>query len=210
MNKFRQQYLDTIMLGVGGAIAIGIIITIIGRTFISVYEGGDPDRLDRPELWIGISILLGVILVMSLLSRQPADKGFLGKDVAIGDVGIWDDELPPVDPRVTHGPIGTYADINVGYTVYAGSGQLATVVGLLPGGVDYGRRFSGMIYAQGVKSAAKELWIPYEAVTAVYPESKSVFLAIQGDETEFLGWTSPPEGMTRGSQKPVRAEDQVK
>src|SRR5690606_39189556 len=119
--------------------------------------------------------------------------------------GMWDDALPPVDSRARFGELGAAQDIAAGYTLYAASGALATVQGVLPGGVDYGRKFSGMLYATGVKSAAKELWIPLEAVTAVYPESHSAFLAIKGDETEALGWTAPPEGMTRGAKKHVSA-----
>ena len=210
MNKFRQQYLDSVAVPVGFLVLIGIVITIIGNLFINAYQGGEKDRLDRPELWIGIGILVGVIALMSFLSRQPEDAGFLGKDVAIGGVGMWDDALPPVDPRAKYGEIGSTADIAEGYTLYAASGALATVQGLLPGGVDYGRRYSGMIYATGVKSAAKELWIPFEAVTAVYPETRAAFLAIKGDETEALGWTAPPEGMTRGKPKHVSAADRVK
>lgn len=210
MGKFRQQYFDSLVLPVGTAIGIGIVITLVGRTLISVYEGGDPDRLDRPELWIATGILLAVIFVMGFLSRQPDGSGFLGREVAIGDTGMWDDVLPPVDATARYGQPGTTADIAQGYTLYAASGALAVVEGILPGGVDYGRRYSGMIYAQGIKSASKELWIPFEAVTAVYPESKSVFLAIRGDETESFGWTSPPEGITRGQKKHVPASDRVK
>lgn len=201
MNKFRQQYLDSVMVPIGALVLIAIFIISIGSTFIGAYQGGEKDRLDRPELWIGVGILLGVIAVMGLLARQPDGTGFLGKEVAIGSVGMWDDALPPVDLSAKFGELGTTADIASGYRLYAGSGQLAVADGVLPGGMDYGRRYSGMIYAHGVKSASKELWIPFEAVTAVYPETKAAFLAIKGDETEFLGWTSPPEGMTRGAQK---------
>ncbi len=210
MNKFRQQYLDSFAVPIGFLIVIGILIITIGRTFIGAYQGGEKDRLDRPELWIGIGILLGVIAIMSFLSRQPDGTGFLGKEVAIGSVGMWDGALPPVDARAKFGEPGTIADIAEGYTLYAASGTLATVEGILPGGVDYGRKYSGMIYATGVKSASKELWIPYEAITAVYPETRSAFLAIKGDETEALGWTAPPEGMTRGKPKHVSAADKVK
>lgn len=210
MNKFRQQYLDSIAVPIGFLIVIAAVIITIGRTFISAYQGGEKDRLDRPELWIGIGILLGVIALMTLLSRMPEDAGFLGKEVAIGGVGMWDGALPPVDPRAKYGELGSNADIAEGYTLYAASGALANVEGLLPGGVDYGRKYSGMIYATGVKSASKELWIPFEAVTAVYPEARAAFLAIKGDETEALGWTAPPEGMTRGKPKHVSAADKVK
>lgn len=210
MSKFRQQYLDSVVLPVGGLILIGVLITAIGTLFINTYQGGEKDRLDRPELWIGIGILLGVIAIMGVLARMPEDSGFLGKEVAIGGVGMWDDALPPVDSRARYGELGTASDIAEGFTLYAASGALATVQGVLPGGVDYGRKFSGMLYASGVKSASKELWIPFEAVTAVYPESRAAFLAIKGDETEALGWTAPPEGMTRGAKKHVSANDKVK
>lgn len=210
MNKFRQQYLDSVALPVITLIGIGLVIVGIGTLFIENYQGGEKDRIDRPELWIGIGILLGVIALMGFLSRQPDGTGFLGKDVAIGDTGMWDDTLPPVDPTATYGPVGTTADIAPGFTLNAASGALAVVEGILPGGVDYGRRYSGMMYARGIKSASKELWIPFEAVTAVYPEGKAAFLAIRGDETESLGWTSPPEGMTRGTPKHVPAADRLK
>lgn len=210
MNKFRQQYVDSIAVPIGFLIVIVLAIVTIGSIFIGVYQGGEKDRLDRPELWIGTGILLGVIALMAVLSRMPEDAGFLGKEVAIGSVGMWDDALPPVDPRAKYGELGATSDITEGYTLYAASGALAIVAGILPGGVDYGRRYSGMIYATGIKSASKELWIPFEAVTAVYPEANAAFLAIKGDETESLGWTAPPEGMTRGAKKHVRAEDKVK
>lgn len=209
MNKLRQQYFDSVAVPAGALLLIAIAIIGIGSTFIGAYQGGEKDRIDRPELWIGVGILLGVIAIMGFLSRQPDGTGFLGKEVAIGSVGMWDDALPPVDLSARFGEQGTTADITGGYRLYAASGQLAVADGVLPGGVDYGRRYSGMIYAHGVKSASRELWIPFEAVTAVYPETKAAFLAINGDETEFLGWTSPPEGMTRGAKK-ESANDKVK
>ena len=36
------------------------------------------------------------------------------------------------------------------------------------------------------------MWIPIEAVSAVYPERSSAFLAIAGDEIEAYGWHNPP------------------
>ena len=123
---------------------------------------------------------------------------------------MWDAALPPVDPRAKYGELGSVADIAEGYTLYAQSGALGRVSGMLPAGVDYGKRFSGMMYAHGIKSAAKEMWIPLEAVTAVYPGSRAAFLAIKGDETEALGWTAPPESMTRGETRHLSPADKVK
>lgn len=210
MSEFGQKYLRGLIVPIGFIILIVMFIIAIGTSFINAYQGGEKDRIDRPELWIGIGILLAVIGVMAILSRMPEDAGFLGKEVAIGDSGIWEGNLPPVDITATMGPVGTKADLAPGYTLYARSGALAHVNAIMPGGVDYGRKFSGMLYAEGVKSASKEMWIPYEAVVAVYPESKAAFLAISGDETEALGWTNPPEGMTRGENKKKPASDRVK
>ena len=36
------------------------------------------------------------------------------------------------------------------------------------------------------------MWIPWEAVYAVYPETGSAFLAAKGDEIEHFGWNLPP------------------
>ena len=210
MGKTRQQFFDSLAVPAVGLGIIAALIIGIGSTFLGAYQGGEKDRLDRPELWIGIGIVLGVIAILGFLSRQPDGTGFLGKEVALGSRGMWDDALPPVDLTAKQGTPGTTADITAGYRLFAASGQLAVADGVLPGGVDYGRKYSGLIYAHGVKSASKELWIPFEAVTAVYPETKSVFLAVNGDETEALGWTSAPEGVTRGGDKHQTAADKVK
>ncbi|MBA3275756.1 MAG: hypothetical protein H0T72_08175, partial [Chloroflexia bacterium] len=49
-------------------------------------------------------------------------------------------------------------------------------------------------------------WIPFEAVMSVYPETRSAFLAIKGDETEHFGWNVPPESVRRG---PARRPDET-
>ena len=158
-----------------------------------------------------VFIALGIIaLVAFLASRPKGSLGALEKQVAIGSRPLWSDDLPPVNATALRGTPGTIADIQAGYTLYAGSGAIARVLGILPGGSDYGKRFSGFLHAEGVGHAANELWIPFEAVSAVYPESQSAFLAIKGDETESFGWTSPPESITRGAPRHQSAADKVK
>jgi hypothetical protein len=92
---------------------------------------------------------------------------------------------------------GTVADIAEGYTLYARNGPLAKVLGTVPGSEEYGRRFSGYLYATGLYGASAQMWVPYEAVIAVYPETQSAFLSIKGDETEHFGWTTPPLSVSR-------------
>ena len=98
MGKFRQRLIDPFVMAVVFIAVIWFILMGIGKIFIGVYEGGNPDRLDRPELWIGTGILVGVIALMGFLATRP--KGALGpieKDVVIGSQPFFDDSLPPVD-----------------------------------------------------------------------------------------------------------------
>lgn len=210
MEKFTQRYLAPILVPVGAIIVLGAVIVGIGSILVAVFDKANgKDNLARPELWIGIGILVAVIALMTLLSRK--EGGILAKDVVLGKTPFWEDaaDLPPVDPRVTYGQPGYIEDITAGYTLYALSGKLATVIGVLPGGRDFGKTFSGMLHAEGLGHAAREMWIPVEAVSAVYPESNAAFLAIKGDETEAFGWTLPPESITRGVRHQTAA-DKVK
>lgn len=212
MGNVVEKYIGPFVLPLGILAVIIGILAGVGELYLALFQPGDtPDRLDRPELWTSIGILLGVIALIAFLSTRP--KGSLGaleKDVVIGSQPVWSEDLSPVDASAMRGEPGTIAGISSGYTLYAQSGPLARVVGVLPGGKDYGKRFSGFLYAEGIGRAAKEMWIPVEAVTAVYPESQTAFLAIKGDETESFGWTSPPESIMRGEPKHESAVDKVK
>lgn len=211
MGKILDRVIMPIVLPIALIGLIIAVLMVIGETFLGVYQGGEKDRIDRPELWVGIGILLAVIAIVGFLYTRP--KGALGpldKHVAVGSSPLWADELPKVDATKIRGELGTVDDIQAGFTVYAQSGAIARVLGLLPGGTDYGKRFSGFMYAEGVGYASKELWIPFEAVTAVYPETQSVFLAIKGDETEAYGWNTPPESITRGASRHKPASERVK
>ena len=193
----RQRLIDPFIMPL---LVIGVtaaMIITVGRTLLGVYQAGDTkDRLDRPELWIALGLALAVIFGMGFLATRPkGTTGILEKDVAIGNRAFFEEPLPPIDVRARSGPLGTVSDIRPGYTLYAQNGALAKAHGLLPGSTDYGKRFAGFIYAEGVHGASPELWIPIEAVMSVYPETRSAFLAIKGDESEAFGWNTPPESV---------------
>jgi hypothetical protein len=212
MSRFLEKIIGPFVLPLGILAVIIGVLALIGELYLAIFIPGDtPDRLNRPELWVSIGILLGVIALIAFISSRP--KGSLGaleKDVAIGSTPFWSDTLQPVQPSALRGQPGTVEDIHAGFTLYAQSGALARVLGVLPGGTDYGKTFRGFLHAEGLGHAAKEMWIPVEAVSAVYPESQSAFLAVKGDETEAFGWTSPPENLTRGAAKHQSASDRVK
>lgn len=212
MGKFRQKLIDPFIMPLVLIAVVWGLLMLIGEVFLAAFQPGDTkDRLDRPELWVGVGIVVAVIALMAFLATRPKGAvGPLDDEVAIGSRPFFDEPLPPVEASVRTGQPGTINDIAEGYTLYASSGALATVRGVLPGGVDYGKRFAGFLYAEGMRGVSDELWIPIEAVTSVYPETRSAFLAIKGDETEAFGWNTPPETVSRGPVKHETAEDKVK
>ena len=78
------------------------------------------------------------------------------------------------------------------------AGAVDDALALLPGEEEYGKSRRGILYASGLYGANDEMWIPLEAVYAVYPETGSAFLAAKGDEIEHFGWNLPPESFRRG------------
>lgn len=212
MGRLFEKYINPFVLPLGILAVILLILAGVGELYLALFVPGDtPDRLNRPELWTSIGILLGVIAIIAFFASRPKGSlGILEKEVMFGRKPLWADERPPVDANALTGHPGTAADLDAGYTLYAQSGAFGHVLGILPGGSDYGKRFSGFMHVEGVGHTAKQMWIPFEAVSAVYPESQSAFLAIKGDEAESFGWTSPPETMTRGESKHKTATERVK
>lgn len=200
MGNIRQRLIDPFVLPVviAGITVIGIIL--MGELLLTLFSPGDTkDRLDRPELWGAVGIAVVVLGGAGFLATRPeGTTGPLEKDVVIGSQPFFQDPMPPVNERARAGQPGSLSDIGPGYTLYAQSGALAEVIGVLPGASDFGKKFAGFYYAKGLSGASSELWIPFEAVMSVYPESQSAFLAIKGDETEHFGWNVPPESVRRG------------
>lgn len=198
MDYIKRHLIDPFIMPIVFFGILGVIIVTIGESLLALFRPGDVDRIDRPELWLAIGLSTVILFGFAFLASRP--QGTLGpidRDVAIGKRAIFDRPDGIRDELVRKGPIGTVADIQPGYTLYAGNGELATVRGLLPGSTDFGKRFAGFIYAEGLWGAASELWIPVEAVMSVYPETRSALLAIKGDETDYFGWNQPPESIRR-------------
>ena len=198
-GHLKQRLIDPFVIPVAViAVTVGLIATM-GEILLHLFEGGNKDRIDRPELLYALALALVIIGAGGFLTSRPkGTTGPLEKEVAIGKRPFFAEPLPPVDVLARTGAAGTVNDIGPGYTLYAQSGALATVEGVLPGAMDVGKRFAGFFYARGQYGASEELWIPFEAVMSVYPETKSAFLAIKGDETEVFGWNVPPESVRRG------------
>ncbi len=173
------------------------IIIVIGETLLGVHVAGQSE-LERLDLWIGLGLALAILAGAAFVASRPrrADS-VLDRELVIGNRPFFAPPLPPIDVAARNGPLGTVDDIGPGFMLYARSGALARVVGVIPGGEEFGRRYRAYLYAQGVHGASDELWIPSEAVMAVYPQTQSAFLAIKGDETETYGWNRPPEQLRR-------------
>jgi hypothetical protein len=176
-------------------IAAAIIITI-GESLLHLFKP-DLDEFKRKELWFGVILGLVFLGIGAFLARPGQGEGILGREVVLGRKPMFAAPAPPVDARARTGGKGTIQDITEGYTLFARSGEFAKVIGLLPGGTEQGRTFKGYIYAEGIRGATKELWIPIEAVLDVYPDTRSAFLAVMGDETESFGWNKAPQSFNR-------------
>ncbi|HEV2108663.1 MAG TPA: hypothetical protein VGR16_10410 [Thermomicrobiales bacterium] len=202
MSKFRRQWITPTAIPVGVVIVLGALIILIGEALLQNSDHHLPQESpERLELWIGGGLAIAVIALGAFVASRPrSSTGILDRDVVIGDRPMFAPEPPPVDVRLRSGPLGTTADIGEGYTLYARNGELARVLGVVPGSEEFGRRFQGFIYAEGLHGASSELWVPFEAVMSVYPETKSAFLAIKGDETEHFGWNRMPSSMRRDPQ----------
>lgn len=189
---FRQIVLPGVFPITIIAITIALII-LVGETLLSL-AGEASSELERPELWVATFAAILVLAACAFLATRP--EGSLGKldePIMIGSRPMLAAPLPPVDVSARRGPVGTIDDIGAGYALFARNGQIGVARELLrdvPSEVSHLRK--GFIYAQGVFGANDQMWIPIEAVSAVYPETHAAFLAIGGDEIEAYGWQKPP------------------
>lgn len=198
---FVARIVRPLVVPVFVAVAAGAMIILIGETLLALSERGRPE-LERHELWFGVALALVILFGCGFLATRPAGAlGPLDREVAVGKRPMFAPALPPVDLQARRGPLGTVDDIGPGYILYARSGALARVIEVLKGIEEHGRIRRGLIYAQGLYGANDNLWIPVEAVAAVYPETRSAFLAINGDEVEALGWDRPPAAFSRQPQR---------
>jgi hypothetical protein len=175
------------------ALTIALIVTI-GEILLSLFDPEFDKEIERPELWVATAAALAILAVAGFLAtRPPGTLGKLDEPMAIGSRPLLADPLPPVDVTARRGLPGTEADLDTGYALFARNGQIGVVREMLrdvASEVSHLRK--GFIYAQGVHGATDRMWIPIEAVSAVYPETRSAFLAIAGDEIEAYGWDNPP------------------
>lgn len=201
--KIYRHFILPAVVPIGVLVVTGILVVGIGELLLNIKNKDASSELARIELWVATVLSLVVLFGCAYVATRP--KGSLGKldaPIAIGNRPMLAEPLPPVDVLARRGPVGTLSDLETGYTLYARNGALAKVVEVLPTAQEeFGHLRRGLIYAQGLFGANDEMWIPGEAVSAVYPETRSGFLAIAGDEIEFLGWHRPPASFVRAAPK---------
>lgn len=192
-RMFRQLILPGVF-PVMVIILTAALIIIVGETLLGLFDPNFDKEIERVELWVATGVALLILAAAGFLATRP--KGSLGKldePLMIGSRPLLAEPLPPVDVTARRGLPGTTADLAPGYQLYARNGQIGIAREILrdvPG--ESGHLRQGFIYAQGVFGANDQMWIPIEAVSAVYPETRSAFLAIAGDEIEAYGWDNPP------------------
>ena len=210
----------SVFLLVGAVVAA--IILVIGNTLLALHPTSEealhteytlPDlstmreEFLRPDLMLAFLLSVAILVVCAVLARPRPEPGFLDHEVAIGETSMFAPvTAPETDLEATQrGPRGTWSDLAPGYTLYARNGPLAKIVAVLPGESEYGKVRRGLVYGSGLYGANEEMWIPVEAIYAVYPETGSAFLAAKGDEIEHFGWNRPPASFRRdaGPHSPI-------
>ncbi|MDP9363004.1 MAG: hypothetical protein M3Q10_02020 [Chloroflexota bacterium] len=198
VSRLMRRLVSPAAIFVGVAIVVAVLVIVIGEVLLSLHPEEFSSELARPDLWAALIGAVAILAACAFLATRPRGSlGLLDREVAIGGRPMFAPEPPPIDLNMRRGPAGSVADIAEGFTLYARNGPLARVIGMLPGEEEYGRRRRGIIYASGLYGASDELWIPVEAVLAVYPETRSAFLAVKGDETEHFGWNRAPQSFRR-------------
>lgn len=187
------------MVGIIAVVITAALIFGIGHLLLHFAAETASGELDRKELWAGLVLTVGILAVASFLASRPAGSlGPLDKQTAIGKTPMSGElNLAPIPLSAKYGPEGAIADIAPGYTLYARNGALAETIQVLKSVEDVGGMQRTLIYAKGLYGAQDELWIPIEAVSGVYPDTRSAFLAIAGDEAETFGWNRPPVSFSR-------------
>ena len=206
MGGFARAFLRPAFVFLLVAAIVAALIVFIGETLLRLHPEHIGETLleefARPELLAAFGLSLLVLFGGAFLARTPREPRRLDEQVAIGHKPFFEPVEPPVtdEAATMRGPQGTWADLQPGYTLYARNGPLAKVVAVLPAEEEYGKTRRGILYASGLYGANDEMWIPVEAVYAVYPQTHSAFLASKGDEIEHFGWNRPPESFRRGQQ----------
>ena len=204
MGGFARAFLRPAGVFIIVALLVALLIVGIGTLLLRLHpEEIAPDLTSeflRPDLLAALGLSILVLFVGAFVARPRGESRKLDEPVAIGERPFFAPVTPPpTDEAATmRGAQGTWADIQPGFTLYARNGPLAKVVALLPAEEEYGKTRRGILYASGMYGANDEMWIPIEAVYAVYPETGSAFLAAKGDEIEHFGWNLPPQSFRRG------------
>src|ERR671910_90558 len=182
MGGFARAFLRPAFVFLLVAAIVAFLIVGIGQLLLALHpqlEHGEVSgfaatvqEFIRPDLLTALGLSLVVLFAGAFLARPRGEPRPLDEPVAIGERPFFAPvSPPPTDEEVTRrGPLGTWADIAPDF----------------------------ILYASGLYGANDEMWIPLEAVYAVYPETGSAFLAAKGDEIEHFGWNLPPQSFRRG------------
>lgn len=200
MSGLARAILRPAVVFVFVAAVVGLIIVSIGNLLLRMHPEVILNEFTRPDLLSALALALLVLFGGAFLARPRAGEHRLDEPVAIGSTPMFAETAPPEtdEEAARRGAQGTWADIQPGFTLYARNGPLAKVEAILPAEEEYGRTRRGLLYASGMFGANDEMWIPIEAVYAVYPDTGSAFLAAKGDEIEHFGWNLPPQSFRRG------------
>src|SRR5918997_4712353 len=144
MGSFARAFLRPAIVFILVAAIVAFLIVGIGELLLALHpEIGEREvsglastvqEFVRPDLLTALGLSLLVLFGGALLARPRGDPRPLDEPVAIGERPFFAPVAPlPTDEEMTRrGPLGTWADIAPGFTLYARNGALAKVIAVLP------------------------------------------------------------------------------
>ena len=181
-----------ILLIVVFAFAIGFVVGY-GEWLLSVTDTSiDRNSFARREIWVAIIPSAIIVIVAGLIAYSPPGRfGFLERQQIIGKEPIFAPPPPGLAAVSRSGTLGNVRQVQQGYTLFSGDVPIAYVIGTVPAR----RGEGGYLYASGFEGNARQIWVPIDAVHEVYPDTRSAFLRMRGNDPAAYGWTTMPESI---------------
>ena len=190
--NFGKLFLRPIIMVAIVVVIVAVVIIGYGEALWRAHEHNASiaeSSFRRPEIWIAAVPSAVVVIGALIIAYSPAGWfGWLEKGMTIGRTPIFAPTNPNAAQEARHGATGTVDQVAAGYTLFVGDDPLGQVIGQAPG---------NYLYATGFQGGPRQLWIPHDAIDAVYPDSKAAFVRSRGGAIP-ASWATMPASLRHG------------
>lgn len=187
--NFGKLFLVPIIMVAIVVVIVGAFIIGYGEALLHVHDASIAETsFRRPEIWVAAVPSAIVVIGALVIAYSPAGWfGWLEKGMTVGRTPIFAPAGPNAAEQARQGTTGTVDQVAPGYTLFVGDDPLGQVIGQTPG---------NYLYATGFHGGPRQLWIPHDAIDAVYPDSRAAFVRSRGGAIP-ASWASMPANLRR-------------